>query len=75
MINPYGGSKRARDVWTDIVEPIFRLAGVMFYSFETQHEVCELALPPGVVRRCIYHVSARLLLVCWYLSGELLGEY
>lgn len=39
MINPYGGAKRAREVWVDSVEPIFRQAGVMYYSFETQFSV------------------------------------
>ncbi|KAL3158367.1 hypothetical protein ABBQ38_010606 [Trebouxia sp. C0009 RCD-2024] len=36
LLNPFGGTKKAREVWRDIALPVFDLAGVRCTSIETE---------------------------------------
>ena len=37
VVNPFSGGRRGRQVWTDVVEPVFQQAGVSVELVETTH--------------------------------------
>jgi diacylglycerol kinase family enzyme len=37
FLNPFGGSRRARQTWDNVVKPVFDKAGVKSRAVETQH--------------------------------------
>jgi diacylglycerol kinase family enzyme len=39
FVNPYGGKRQARRIWSKLAEPILTAAGVSCDLVETQHQV------------------------------------
>ena len=59
FLNPYGGAKRARQVWQTVVAPIFDLAGACYAradgsSFSLSEMSVKLGGPQSTTRLCVW---------------------